>query len=245
MKKETGIHTFPDPSFRRSRYGHAIHLLILCLVVGIGSTAATFYSLGFKINLAARSIEQTGLISVDSPLGDFRGLVFLNGKEVSDRIPYRSQPLFPGHYEVRIEREGYQTWSRALNVEANRVANFRSVVMIKKEPVVQSGSESDRSFVLNGSADDQDIEVRQNELWIDGKFITRTSADIGDAIWFPGHSHVAYQLNDEIVLAEPDGLQTQLLATLPDDSPALMRFKDGGRTLVYAQGENVWIASLY
>jgi hypothetical protein len=237
--RDSVSYTFPDPSFRHSKWKHRVHLFIMTVaVVGI-SGVAIFYSLGYQVNWYNYTIRRTGLITLDSVANELKADIIINGTQVASVFPYRSDPLFPDSYRIQVKKDGYQEWERTVNVEENEVTAFNSVVIILKKPDPHQLTEGDRRlFSTPTSVDRAGIEVRDNELYINGAFITRTSHSILNATWYPDRQHIIYQSGDELLLADRDGLHTQLLYTSQTQLPVSYKLADHGRILLYQDGNS-------
>lgn len=86
---------------------------------GIHSNASSTFS----IFTSFFSIEKTGGLYVRS---DLFGLnVFVNDEEFTDRGIFSRnilvQDLKPGTYDIRIEKDGYRTWAKQIDVSPNKV----------------------------------------------------------------------------------------------------------------------------
>lgn len=244
--KKNNQYSFPDVQISSSRWSHYVHLGIMIVAVVVISAVAIFYSLGFQLNWRTGSIHQTGLISLALKTGSNTAQVTINGKDVATQLPYRTAPIFPGSYTVKIQKPGFQAWNRTIKVVANRVNNFRDIVLIKKvpEPVIV-GQDAEQALG-NVQLDSRDIQIRhKNELWINDTFITRTSQDILVASWYTDRDHVIYQTGKTLWIAATDGLHTQILATVSEDGPIAYAFMKGGQILVYKDAETIKAIQLY
>ncbi|MCC2631456.1 MAG: hypothetical protein K0S20_155 [Patescibacteria group bacterium] len=244
MKSDT-VYTFPDPWFRRSRFEHAIHLAILTIGIVTVATGAVFYSLGYQVNWRTFSIQRTGLISLNTDIGTVPAEVKIDGAMVAAEIPYRTAPLFPGVYTVSIAKPGFKPWERTVTVEPNKVNNFPSIILIKEQPVEVATPSNAARLLSESRLDRRDIEVRENELWIEGKFVTRFSQDILSAAWYPDNEHVVYQVGNELWMVSLDGLRSDRIITA--SSPGLIEFQftEKGRVLVYRTGGLIQAVELY
>lgn len=107
--------------FARNRTIFSITIAILVLLVTI---AAIFWARGFKPDLK-KGIERTGLLVITStPTG---ASVFLDGRltaATDTNIAY----LDPKTYKVRIEKEGYSTWEKDVEVVADLATEIKAVL---------------------------------------------------------------------------------------------------------------------
>jgi len=92
------------------------------------------YTAGYRYNFNTGVITQTGLFYVTSiPKG---AAVLLNGKHVVD-TPDFVKHLVPDEYELRLEKEGYHTWTKHLPIES-KVTTFVEDVILFMDSVPQS-----------------------------------------------------------------------------------------------------------
>ena len=229
---------------RRTARAHLQRNFLTYSIFIVLSIIATLYSLGYVVNWQTGTVQQTGLITLDSRISNLKPEIWINNQKVGGEFPYRFPRAFPGSYTVLIKKDGYQLWERHLQVEPNKVASFPSIVLILEQPKIVSPEES-RNYQVDLSPDKEDLEIRENELWIKGKFITRSSEDILAVRWYPDRRHVVYQSGADVLLTELDGLNTQKLLTLDYKTRLLFSFRDGGRVLVYQIEEVVYALELY
>ena len=233
----SSLYAFPN----RSRLRAVSHILLMTLSFFIISATVVLYSLGYKVNWSARSVQQTGTIIVDSKIAGMHPQVYLNNKLVDSDLPVKSAYLFPGWYYVEIKKNGYQSWQRLIELEANKVVAFRTVVLVKDPP---SPLPVDSSTML-GEVNQKDIEIRENELWVKGKFLTRSGEDIVTAAWYPDNAHIVYQSGRDLLLADLDARVTQKILTLKTKTPLQFSFKENGRVLLYQEDGQIKAVGLY
>src|SRR3989338_1823730 len=105
--------------FAKHRTIFSITVASLVLAVALG---AIFWARGFKPDLK-KGIERTGLLVITStPTG---ASVFLDGRltaATDTNIAY----LDPKTYKVRIEKEGYSTWEKDVEVVADLATEIKA-----------------------------------------------------------------------------------------------------------------------
>jgi hypothetical protein len=73
---------------------------------------------GYRFNLAKGGLERTGVIIVDS---DPRGAaVYLNDRRLAPTTPTKAVRVFPGSYQLRLEKAGYRPWERDITIESGQ-----------------------------------------------------------------------------------------------------------------------------
>ncbi len=107
-----------------AKYRVLFSLAILIFIVVV-SAAVIFYSRGFKPNFKNGTFERTGLIVATSlPTG---AQVFLDGRLTSatnTNIPY----LEPRTYKIRIEKDGYTTWEKEIDIKADLATEIKALL---------------------------------------------------------------------------------------------------------------------
>lgn len=240
------LRVFPAPKPGKVSFPVLFQSLLQKMLFLLVSFFVILYSLGYRINFATYSIQQTGLITLNSDVAGLRPQVTLDGQPVEGKFPIRFGWLFPGTYTVRIMLDGYQTWERVVRVEANQAYTFTHILLVWEKPVEMPVTQAELEQLAERPADDKDVHIKNsNELWLKKKLLKRTSADIGAAVWFPDGNHIVYQAGNELLITELDGRGTQKLASLGSDVPATLAFMDGGRIIVIGQGETVRSVALY
>ena len=89
------------------------------------------------------------------------------------------------------------------------------------------------------------LQAKGTELWINGAYVTRVSKLIHGLQWYPDNEHVAYQAGNGLELYDIGTGITMDLATLPNTTPVVFGFQDGGRTLIYQNSGINYAAALY
>lgn len=221
-----------------------VHVVLMTISFVILSSLAVFYSLGYQLNWATKSIQQTGIIVIDSHIPGLKADIYLNGQKKSDDFPFRYPQVFPGTYLVSIKKENYQDWKRSITVEPNKVASFRSILLLKKDltPVELNG-QLPVDFHPGRS---EDIEIKDNnELWVRQNFLTRSSDNILQAFWYPDNLHLVYQAGRKLILIEPDALFSQEILTFSRNEKISFTFREDGRVLVYSDQKTIYAIELY
>jgi hypothetical protein len=207
------------------------------------SSAAIYYSLGYHINWQAHSLQQTGIAVLDSRyINPNTATVLFNGKQLSGSFPFREAHLFPGTYTLSITRPGYQPWQHDIRINPNLVITIPNIIQIKNEDTIVP---QQVTFFTFSDPDQRGIEIRENELWVRGKFITRSSDDILAAQWFPDNSHVVYQSGKELRIYDLESQVSQTLLHTKLLLPLRFSFSQNGRILLFTESGKYYQAELY
>ena len=100
------------------------------------------YSFGLTINFEKKALEQTGSIFIKSRTPQTS--IFLNGALAKETSFFSGSALLtgimPGAYLARIEKAGYQPWSRIITVSPALVTELRNVLLIQNRIDVATSS---------------------------------------------------------------------------------------------------------
>jgi hypothetical protein len=124
---------FLDPRKRRS---HTIRLFIgyflVAIVIGLATVILVYAAYGYGINTKTGQIIQNGLLFVDSKPGGAD--VYLNNQKQSSRTAARLV-LPSGYYNIRIQKDGYQTWQRSFILNEHTVARYVYPFLFPTKPI--------------------------------------------------------------------------------------------------------------
>lgn len=112
-----------------------IFFLSLLLFFAI-SSFTILYSQGYRFNLKTKKITQTGgifLKVLPSPTK-----IYIN-KKLKDKtsLIFKSaliQNLSPKFYHIRIDKDGYYSWDKNVDIKEKQVTEFKNIVLIPKNP---------------------------------------------------------------------------------------------------------------
>src|SRR3989338_5461590 len=71
------------------------------------------YARGFKVDWENKSIVKTGALVIRSEPD--KAQIYLDDKKLDQTTPTNLRFLVPNDYNFRIEKEGYQSWTKRLN----------------------------------------------------------------------------------------------------------------------------------
>lgn len=210
------------------------------------ATGALLWALGYRVNRVAGSIEQTGLLELYSPQAGLNPQVYINGVLQEESLPLTLRWLFPGRYDVRVSKQGYQTWEKQVVIRKNQRETFPGILLSYSEPKPIQPPQLRIDELVNRRIDNKNLTVKSdNELWVGDVFITRTSADILNPEWYLDDTHVIYQTGNQLILRDLTANTTQVLATFQTEAPVPFVIRESGRVLVYAETEELKAFELY
>lgn len=204
---------------------------------------------GYKINLQSkgRKIIPTALLVVKSNPSDTA--VYFNGQRTANETPYKIGALSAGWYELKIEKKGYYPWQKTIHLIEGE-ARVIDVILFLIEPQQKekltampeertlidrltgfAGNESDKLQVQNGA-----------EIYDGEQFLTRFSYTISQPRWYQGENCISYIAPDGLYVAQSDGANNARV--LSAENIKSYTFIDGGKTVVYQTGEDIWSAKI-
>lgn len=107
----------------------------LLIVFIFASAGVGVYSLGYTIDFRQRILEHTGGIFIKSRIP--RLSLFLDDTRMQETALLSGNAFLTsvpvGTHVIRLEKEGYQPWSKKIRVEAGVVNEYRSIILLPKE----------------------------------------------------------------------------------------------------------------
>ncbi len=96
------------------------------LLVGFGvfiflviTPALVLYARGFQVDWKNKTFVKTGALVVKTE--PTKAKIFINDEESNSTTPANIRFLLPDDYNIRIEKEGYQSWTKRLSVKSQLV----------------------------------------------------------------------------------------------------------------------------
>ncbi|MCX6783658.1 MAG: PEGA domain-containing protein [candidate division WWE3 bacterium] len=103
---------------------------------------AIFFGKGYNINVTQRTVDKTGMLVVKSQPDGAK--IYLDN-EWKSATPFTFSNLRPKTYLVRVEKDGFSTWEKPVNVYPELVTDITSVLVSatpKLEPLTYGGAAS-------------------------------------------------------------------------------------------------------
>lgn len=189
---------------------------IFVLTFLVVAPALVFYTAGYRWNPKKEKVERQGTMIVDSTPQDAK--IFINDKLQSKTTPLTMQNVTPGRYTIRIEKEGYSSWQKQLEVFPELVTFANNVRLWKKSDPVKT----DLGALTQ-------LSTSPNEKLLAGIQTSGTQAML-------------------IIWHEADGkIQTAPLAQTPSNALTLTWSEDSRALLIEtstATGTNAWLANV-
>ncbi|MEO5928281.1 MAG: PEGA domain-containing protein [Patescibacteria group bacterium] len=143
---------------------------IFAIVFFVSAPALVFYTSGYRWNPKKEKIERNGTLIVDSTPGGAR--VLLNGRDTGETTPVTMQNVAPGHYDLRVERDGYSPWEKQLDVYPEYVTFANSIKLWKTSTLTPFTAQHVSS-----------LEASPNDSFVAGLVTNASSSEI--FVWQP------------------------------------------------------------
>lgn len=101
---------------------------------------AIFFGKGYKLNVTQRTVDKTGMLVVKSQPDGAK--IYLDN-EWKSATPFTFSNLRPKTYLVRVEKDGFSTWEKPVNVYPELVTDITAVLVSatpKLEPLTYGGA---------------------------------------------------------------------------------------------------------
>ena len=200
------------------------------VVIAIIALSLILYVQGYRVDFENMKLIRTGvLVLFTDPKPDN---IIINGEDQTVDEKF-AKSLLPGHYDVEITKEDFNSWSRTMNVDSEIVASNKDIVLFRSNSITHELTEQKNIDLIN-VPDTALIEFAPerlssngHEIWVNGNLVTRFSKEITAVKWYPDMAHIMYQMDNEIRIVEVSGYNDTLLVKLSSNSPS--RFAIGGK----------------
>jgi hypothetical protein len=123
------------------RLTHRFSLIGIGIIIFVIITPLlVFYARGFVFDVSNWHIVKTGALVVKTI--PTKAEVYLDDKLQSALTPSSIRFLIPGDYNVRLEKTGYQSWTKRLNIRSQLVTwantNREEIMLFFKQPQLQN-----------------------------------------------------------------------------------------------------------
>lgn len=125
---------FKKPTRRQVLIRRIILLTIAAIAVVIIVTVSILSMLGYRLDSGNGTLEQGALLQFDSkPNG---ASVFIDGTDIGSRTPNK-QTVIAGTHTITMIRDGYEKWSRTLNLMAGTLTWLDYVRFVPKDRPIE------------------------------------------------------------------------------------------------------------
>ncbi|MEW6407197.1 MAG: PEGA domain-containing protein [Patescibacteria group bacterium] len=137
---------------------------IFCFLVI--APAISLYAIGYRLDLATKSIKQTGVLILESTPKNAE--IFLNDKQISQKTPAKIKNLLPGDYKIKIAKDNYIFWEKKLPIISRQTTWASYITLFYEIPKTENltthtlsdfilTSNSDKLFYFVETGDDKGI----------------------------------------------------------------------------------------
>ncbi len=140
-------------------------VLIFALVFVISAPLLILSTAGYRYNAKTGSFETTGVLVIDTL--PTKADIFINdrlNREKTDTILTR---LYPGNYNIRIEKPGYHAWEKNLSIKPTLSTFIKDLPLLRKEfPLLRvSGTILDYRIAPNQKSVVFQTQEAPEKLW--------------------------------------------------------------------------------
>lgn len=96
-------------------------------IITVGTILLVAYGSGYRYDFRSGQLVQSGLLLLESKPGD--AAITQDGRYIKKSTPYRKS-LEGGSYSFMLEKEGYRTWTKELEVIPSRVTAAQYVLLM-------------------------------------------------------------------------------------------------------------------
>lgn len=219
---------------KKRKWKLIVFWIVMITVYLLANTILILEVGGYRFNRKRWTLQKTGLIVLNGYEDNVS--VLLNGKKVADRLPARLSFIITGSYIVEVKKDRHFDWQKSFVVEADQAYTENDVVMFLKnsKPV-----EVIDKYTIDRLEDTElpaDIFIEDNEIWADGKLITRFATEPVFCYWYFDRDHILYQLGNEIKIIDMNGYNDISLVKLDSTLPTVFRVEKeiaNGEWLIY------------
>ncbi|EKD56963.1 MAG: hypothetical protein ACD_58C00037G0007 [uncultured bacterium] len=214
-------------------------LIFTLLIAGV-AVYLILIANGYKINYQYLSFQKTGMIYLESNPADVQ--IYINDKFEGIGTPFKLSNLNTGKYFVKISKNGYNEWTKTLDVESGKTEAQEDIELFINNPAQLDVSE-DEKISFNDLVNQwpaKGLEIKnQSEVWFNDVYITRFSGLIQQVGWYPNLKHILVQIDNKIIIMDPDGSNITKIVDLDSSNKCQFVIINSNRELLYLDGYNL------
>ena len=162
---------------------------------------------GYRYNLLKNRLERTGVVFISSKPSNVK--IFLNDKEFRSKTPTRIKRILPGKYTIRLEREGFHSWKKNIEIRSKETVFLNNIILFKKSvPALRYEISADTAKFSRGQryasaitnkpsgTELHLIDLRTNKSWIPFRKENASEAEISLS-WSPGSDRLLVKVEGE------------------------------------------------
>lgn len=143
-------------------------LFIFFLIFILVAPILTLYVQGYRFDFENKRLTQTGGIFIKT-INPKQVEVHLDGKLSKKTDFFFSstliENLLPKNYNIKVQKQGYYTWEKNLEVKEKQVAEARSIVLLPKDPEFQLLTTGVENIWFSEDKSKTIIKEREKNIW--------------------------------------------------------------------------------
>ncbi|MBI2355736.1 MAG: PEGA domain-containing protein [Candidatus Doudnabacteria bacterium] len=184
----------------------ALGVIIFLIVTPI----LILFARGFKVDTKNWQIVKTGILVAKTEPDE--ASVFIENKLQKKLTPATIRFLLPSDYNIRIEKEGYLSWTKRLPIKSQFVtwatANREFIALFLEHPELQPQSaipENKTTAVSEGlvQADNLKFVLKDSILYRENLSLEKVYEPVTEAYWDDEAKKLVLSNNNEMLLLEP------------------------------------------
>ena len=214
---------------------YAIPLILWVVIIGSFLLAGSWIissASGYRFNTQSGRFQKTSFLKIRTEPRE--ATVLLQGKQVAVKTPWEAKRLFPGNYEIKIEKPGYHSFTKNVTIEPSQALILDHIVLFKE--ALGEKASAEEATILEKTGPPSDLYFQGGEIFSAEQLITRRSRDVVAAAWYPNKNYVVYQIDSEIRVVELDGSNDLKLVDLETKKPTKFSVSSSGELLFYQDG---------
>ena len=154
--------------------------LVLAFIFLTAAPSVIFFSQGYRVDFQAKRFAQIGAFYFDAH--PTKAQIFIDGKKVAETARFTgdslSKNLLPKTYHVELQKEGYVSWNKNLEIIPKQVTEARSITLFPENPEFSiSKQHVQKMWVAPNGQDILTLQNLENELWALTLWNTRTDQE--------------------------------------------------------------------
>lgn len=134
--------TYPKTIINRTI--RQVFFYTLVTIFFVSAPILIMYSIGYRIDWNSRSIIETGVVSIDAQPRD--ATVYMSGVKINKKLPLRLTNRMPGTYTLRIEKTGYKTWEKTIDIKSKQTTYIKDINLLRDRLPVPVFTKNDKKI---------------------------------------------------------------------------------------------------
>lgn len=136
-----------------------IYSTVFIVLFAVSAPVLIFFAAGFRLNVASRSIFETGTLVVKSQPSD--ALILLNGQSTGFRSPHTFNRIEPKNLDITLQKDGFADWKGSVMLAGGKSVILDDILLVSNAPA-QNIMPKARGFFLSPSGNAAAITSSDN-----------------------------------------------------------------------------------